>query len=217
LLRKSKGTDCHEVRETSTAGEGAILMMLQRPGMGVVTGGTDVNAPIVSTHWWCPIPGTPVSFLDSMLGCPKDAAGLAPQGAQPSDVVTNPLVYQGQIYAPVATAPPPHNPAVGAGTSTISAPYDCEANPLSGPNCPGYDAALAASTAAQKAAQDAQNQANMQQVADNIRAAAQAGCPVPIVDNGDGTYSCPYAQNTWTTIALLAGGTVLALWYLGRR
>jgi hypothetical protein len=111
-----------------------------------------------------------------------------------------------EVYAPVQA--PPANPAVGAAYGNVAAPYTCAPGDTSNPNCPGYDAALALSAAQQKAAADAQNIATMNQTAANLKAAAQTQCPAAaLIDNGDGTYSCPPSSGTnW----LLYGGIALA-------
>lgn len=123
---------------------------------------------VMGTPWYCPAPGLPLSNLDTWLGCP-------PPKTSDTVYTTPPL--------------PPANPAVPAAYGTVAAPYDCVANPIGNPSCPGFDAALAASTAAQKAAADAANQAFFAGIA---KSAAQDQCPTStLIDNGDGTWSCP--------------------------
>lgn len=53
-----------------------------------------------ATHWWCPVPGAPVSYMEQFFGCPVDANGLAPAGGQPSDAVVNPILYSGYPSPP---------------------------------------------------------------------------------------------------------------------
>lgn len=171
-----------------------------RRGMGATA--TVVPDPGPATSWWCPVPGTTVSYIQQLFGCPVDSLGLAPAGPQPSDSLVNQIVYSGQV-PPSPTAP---NPAAGAGTSTVPAPYDCVPGDISNPNCPGYAAALAASSAAQKAAQaNALNQA-----AANYSASIQTGCPgQTLVQSSDGTLSCPSLVPgipDWAWIALAGFG-----------
>jgi hypothetical protein len=192
-----------------TEGGGVMYRIRNRSGMGIAD-------PGIPTHWWCPVPGAPVSYLEQMFGCPS-VGGVAPVGAQPSDPLVNEIVYDPSTYTPPVVAP---IPAVDAGTSTTPAPYACLPGDTANPNCPGYDAAVAAAIAQQHAA----NASALNQVAANIRAAIQAGCPNDtLVANADGSLSCPSifaglkfpGLPSWALIAGIAVVGVFALSVVG--
>jgi hypothetical protein len=133
---------------------------------------------------------------------------------QAAQAMANPDV----VYAPIQQPPP--NPAVSAGISTVPAPYQCSDGSMAtaATNCPDYLAALAASTAAQKAAQDAQTQATMAQTYQNLQAIAAtqpsitgANCTQTIFTGVCDSYV--YIGGAALGIALVLGA--LAAWVLG--
>lgn len=80
------------------------------------------------------------------------------------------------------------------------------------PPASGVDAQaiIDAIIAQQKATQDAQASATMAQTAANLKQAAQTQCPTAtLIDNGDGTFSCPPGTNWWLIGGLAAGVLVL--------
>lgn len=174
--------------------------MLSRSNLGDVandpTGGIPVNPP-----WYCPVPGTPANYLQKWLGC--STAVYMPYGSPTDPTYPNPTVVPVQ--------------SVDAGTSTTPAPYECKPGDTTHPDCPGYDAAIAAVIAKQQADQQAANAATMAQAAANIKAAEQARCPTQVlVQLSDGTWSCPNAISL-TTKLLLVGGGLVAVMLLSRR
>jgi hypothetical protein len=115
-----------------------------------------------------------------------------------------------QFTVPPSPVPPP---AVGAGTSTTPAPYDCAATPLASPSCPGYDAAVSAALAAGETATQIQNQewANQQPIV-----MPNCGSDTPVQDSA-GNWTCPSSMS-WSTIALIAAGIIGAgIFFSGRR
>lgn len=176
--------------------------MLQNPGIGAYTPNPKGPQPLCtpqnnmpsSVPWQC--------WIFDAYDC-WSCTDIMANAAQ--NAVIYPTLTQG------APLPPPSTPAVPAGYGTTAAPYDCAANPAGDPSCPGYDAAIAAVTAQQSAAQKAAASAQMQQTADQIRADAQANCPnQTLIDNGDGTFSCPNPILGVPTWVWLAGGGVVA-------
>jgi hypothetical protein len=179
-------------------------MMLQRPGLGIAplecAGGTSL---------WCG-PQTDCSSATNWALAPA-CWSMSPSAWKQSEALTG------------GAAIPPPPPAVDMGTSTLPAPYACQADATSSPSCPGYTAAINASIAQQTAANQAAQQVAMNQVAANVKAQTQAGCPdLALIQNADGTWSCPQTPSTGgmslTTIALLAaGGLVVGMYLMGRR
>lgn len=171
--------------------------------------GTDINAPVVTTHWWCPVPGQPVSYMEQFFGCPS-VNGYAPYGAgsQPSSAAAETILSlsDANTYAPVQ-APPVATSPTGPG---LTVP------PASGADA---QATIDALIAQQNQAWKDQNAATMAQTSANLKAQAQSMCPgETLVDNGDGTWSCPGSGGmSLTTLAMLAAGGIVAMLYFTNR
>ena len=106
------------------------------------------------------------------------------------------------VYAPIQAPPTVQAPAGSAITVPPASGADAQAT---------IDAVLAQ----QEAAAQAQNAATMQQTAANLQAAAQTQCPgATLVQNADGSWSCPTSTN-WLLYGAIALAAVFGLSMLG--
>ena len=123
-----------------------------------------------------------------------------PSTCTASDLAAANALANPNVYAPVQ-APP-----------TVQAPVDLTTPPSSGTDAAATVQALLVQ---QQAAWNAQNMATMQQTAANLKAAAQTQCPgSTLVQNADGSWSCPSSTN-WLLYGAIALAAVFGLSMLG--
>ena len=125
-----------------------------------------------------------------------------PSTCSASDYAAAYALAHPSVYAPIQAPPTVQAPAGSALTVPPASGADAQAT---------IDAVLAQ----QEAAAQAQNAATMQQTAANLQAAAQTQCPgATLIQNADGSWSCPTSTN-WLLYGAIALAAVFGLSMLG--